>query len=328
MRHGSVAGAIVVPVASPDARDDADGPPPGPAVKAVPPERISARAVRRARAVAEDARRRTPPPLLNLLVRCVRAVTGIEPFDRAMVLAAQAFTGIFPLIIALAALVPGNTNSLLDEISSALGVPEGSRDALQQALPPEPDTRGFIGLLGVFVAVFSATSFSRALARMYGKVWGVRPPGWGSAWRWVATVLGIMLLTLGLRALYLLTQGLYATLGQILVALVVNGVLWTWVPWLLLAGQVRWRLLVPGAALMGLGSALLSLASGLYLPRALLSASRHYGALGVAFTYIGWLFVVSFVLVGSTVIGEVLAREKSLVRFLGSAPSEPRTPPR
>ena len=47
----------------------------------------------------------------------------------------------------------------------------------------------------------------------------------------------------------------------------------------------------------GVGTGLISLGSHVYLPRALNSAARQYGALGIAFTYISWLFVVMAVLV-------------------------------
>jgi hypothetical protein len=45
-------------------------------------------------------------------------------------------------------------------------------------------------------------------------------------------------------------------------------------------------------------------------PRALTSAARQYGAPGIAFAYISWLFVVMVVLVGTTLVGAVMARER------------------
>ena len=74
---------------------------------------------------------------------------------------------------------------------------------------------------------------------------------------------------------------------------------------------------------MGICTVGTSIASGIYLPRALVSASRQFGALGIAFTYIGWLFVLAFALVCSTVLGAVLARDESrLARLVvGAQPS-------
>jgi membrane protein len=278
----------------------------------------------RIRAAVDGARRKAPPPVLRVITRAVDGLQRVEPFDRGMTLAAQAFTSIFPLIIAVAALLPDGSESLPDRVADGLGVPDSSRAVFEQALPVHPDTRGAFGILGVLIVVFSATSFSRALARMYGKVWGVTPPGWTGGWRWVAALFGVALSAVTLRALYLLSSGLYATVGQLLLTLVVNSLMWTWAPWLLLARQVSWRRLLPGGVVMGLCTVGTSIASGIYLPRALVSASRQFGALGIAFTYIGWLFVIAFALVCSTVLGAVIARDESrLARLIVAAQPSP-----
>ena len=132
-------------------------------------------AVAGARRRVEDARRRAPPPVLRIITRTAAGIQRVEPFDRGMTLAAQAFTSIFPLIIALAALFPDSSEDLPDRVADALGVPDSSRAVIEQALPAHPDTRGAFGILGVLIVVVSATSFSRALARMYGKVWAGHP---------------------------------------------------------------------------------------------------------------------------------------------------------
>ena len=281
----------------------------------------------RVRAAVDVARRRAPPPVLRVITRTAGGLQQVEPFDRGMTLAAQAFTSIFPLIIAIAALLPDSSGSLPDRISDALGVPDSSRAVIEQALPAHPDTRGAFGIIGVLIVVVSATSFSRALARMYSKVWGVTPPGWTGGWRWVAALFGVALTMVTLRTLQLASAGVYATVGELLLTLVISSLLWTWAPWLLLAGEVSLRRLLPGGVAMGLCTVGTSIASGIYLPRALASASRQFGALGIAFTYIGWLFVVAFVLICSTVLGAVLARDESrLARLIVGAQPSPAGP--
>ncbi|HEY6746946.1 MAG TPA: YhjD/YihY/BrkB family envelope integrity protein [Mycobacteriales bacterium] len=281
----------------------------------------------RLRTAVDRARRRAPPPVLRVVTRTAGGLQHAEPFDRGMTLAAQAFTSIFPLVIAIAALIPDSSASLPDRVSDALGIPDSSRAIVEQALPAHPDTRGAFGLAGVLIVVVSATSFSRALARMYGKVWRVTPPGWTGGWRWVLALFGVAVSAVTLRALGLAVTGLYATVGELVLTLVLNGLLWTWAPWLLLARQVSWRRLLPGGVIMGLCTVGTSVASGIYLPRALVSASRQFGALGIAFTYIGWLFVVAFLLVCSTVLGAVLARDESrLARLVVGAPRDPAGP--
>jgi len=129
-----------------------------------------------------------------------------------------------------------------------------------------------------------------------------------------------------LRALHNISTGnLYGTVGGVLGTFIMSSLLWTWAPWLLLARQVSWRQLLPGGVIMALCSVATSGVSGVYLPRALANASSQFGALGVAFTYISWLFVVSFLLICSTVLGAVLARDESLMArlFVGSRSASP-----
>ena len=267
----------------------------------------------RLRSMAEGARRKAPPPLLRIATRTAGGLQEIEPFDRAMTLAAQTFTSVFPLIITVAALLPAGSQSLSDRVSDGLGLSDSSRAVLELVLPVQPQTRGAFGVLGVVIVVFSATSLSRALARMYAKVWQVPPSGGlTSGWRWIAVLFGVALSFLTLRTLYSASHGnTYGTAGTLLFTLILNSLLWTWAPWLLLARRVSWRRLLPGGVIMGSCTVVTSIASGVYLPRALASASRQFGALGVAFTYIAWLYIVSLCFLAANVIGNVLATDHS-----------------
>lgn len=267
----------------------------------------------RLRSMVEGARRKTPPPLLRIAARTAGGLQKIEPFDRGMTLAAQTFTSVFPLIITVAALLPAGSQSLPDRLSDGLGLPDTSRAVLELVLPAQPETRGAFGVIGAIIVIISATSLSRALARMYARVWQVPPStGLTSGWRWVAVLFGVALSFITVRALHAASSGnTSGTAGTLLLTLILNVLLWTWAPWLLLARRVPWRRLLPGGVIMGGCTVATSIASGVYLPRALVSAAGQFGALGIAFTYIGWLFIVAFVLVCSTVLGAVLARDES-----------------
>jgi membrane protein len=79
-------------------------------------------------------------------------------------------------------------------------------------------------------------------------------------------------------------------------------------------------MLLPGGVLMAVCMIVLSIAGGIYLPRALSSATRQFGALGISFTYITWLFAIMIALVGSTALGAVIARDAGpFGRFVGGA---------
>ena len=50
-------------------------------------------------------------------------------------------------------------------------------------------------------------------------------------------------------------------------------------------------------------------AAGLWLPRALEVSADRYGSIGVAFTYLAWLYVVSFCALLTAVVGQVVAED-------------------
>jgi membrane protein len=232
-----------------------------------------------------------------------------------MTLAAQAFTSIFPLVIAaFSVLHRSDAERLGDRLADALALPAATRASLLDALPAESEQVATFGLLSLLIVLLSATSFSRALTRMYARAWSVRPPGWTAGWRWIAAVVAIAACTVLLKAVQQAAEGDRAAVtAALLLTFVVGSALWTWLPWVLLAGGVRWQLLAPAGLIMGAATVATFFASRIYMPRALRYASGRYGDLGVAFTYIGWLFAVSFVLVMATVVGTVLTREPGVI---------------
>jgi membrane protein len=265
----------------------------------------------RARDTLLRAERRSPPSLVRFALAVVRQMNRLEPFDRAMTLAAQAFTSIFPLVIVTFSLLPRDDSDRLgSRVAHALALPENTQSALSGAFPDDSEQATTFGVLSLLIVLISATSFSRAMTRMYAKVWSVRGPGWRSPWRWIAAIVAIASCTVALQVVLHVASGSTGWMtGALLLNVAVNTVLWTWVPSVLLAAEVPWRLLVPGGLLMGVASIATYFVSRVYLPSAMDYADRHYGELGVAFTSIGWLFCVAFVLIVVSVVGAVVATE-------------------
>lgn len=250
----------------------------------------------------------------RVTVRAVDGLARIELFDRAMTLAAQAFTSVFPVVIVVALLRPEDAESLGALVADHLGLPDDARSSLEAALPEDQaDVTGF-GVVGTLIVLVSATSFSRALTRCYCRIWDAPRAGFRSAWRWIAVILAVVLSVVLVRAVQRLADGggLDGALDAVAIA-VVNGLVWTWVPWMLMAGVVRWRLLLAGGVLMGVASVFVAAAGEVYLPRAMTAATASFGPLGVAFTYISWLFVISFALVVTAVVGSAVARDEGPV---------------
>ena len=65
--------------------------------------------------------------------------------------------------------------------------------SLQVAVAPPPSSRASIGVLGVVLALLTATSFARALQRSYELAWRLPPTGLRAAWRPLALVIGLAL---------------------------------------------------------------------------------------------------------------------------------------
>lgn len=253
-----------------------------------------------------------PRPVLRVATTFLRELTSIEPFDRAMTLAAQAFTSIFPLLITLVAFFDRGNGSVGDDIAKALSLPDSVRQALDQALPAESQQFAAFGLISVLIVLVSATSFARALGRMYAKAWHVPPSGWNGGWRWIVVIVAVCTAAVVTQLLTHATSAFAEDVAALLFILLLSTMLWLWMPWLLLVGRISVIRLLPSAALMGLGSSALSVASQFYMPRALKVGSEHFGSFGVAFTFISWLFVVSFVLIVATVLGAVIVQDKGV----------------
>jgi len=268
---------------------------------------------------------RTWPVRVGL--RSARGFAHLEIFDRAMTLAAQAFISVLPMLILLATLRPESGGTMGSRIADTLQLSDVARASLTQSLPPEADVRNAFGLVGVLVVVISGTSFSRALTRTYAKAWSVsRPTGVAAAWRWVAVIIGISIAAYTVYATRrVVDKAQYAGLLESLASFLVMGALWLWVPWLLMAGTLSLRRLVPGAFLMGLASPLINVAAGIYLPRAFDAAARQFGSLGIAFTYLSWLFVLGFGLIVTIVVGRVLWSDEGWLghRLRGVEEAEP-----
>ena len=142
----------------------------------------------------------------------------------------------------------------------------------------------------------SATSLSRALyPRLRGHLGRATARGAriGSAWRWLAVVV-VLALSLVARTRPDL-GGRRASprraCGSASCPLLCDLAVAVFVPLGAAGGPVAARLLVPGALLFAARDGLRPTGLGHLAPRALESSANHYGAIGVAFTYLACLYM-------------------------------------
>jgi membrane protein len=272
-----------------------------------------------ARATYEAALSRLPPRLRRVVARMLSRWPGrvaihlaatsirIELFDRSMTIAAQFFTSVFPTLIMLATWVGGGSNELAD----ALGVPDQTQSVLEDALESNSGSATF-GVVGTLIVLASATSLSRALTRAFTAIWGLPRPKTqlAYAWRWVAVVLALALALITARALTRYLRDVPPpTVWGLAAALAADVAIGVFIPWILLTGEVPPRRLLPGAVIFGLVMLLVRPASMVWLPHALEASADRYGSIGVAFSYLAWLYVVAFCFLASSVLGQVVATD-------------------
>jgi len=260
-------------------------------------------------------------PLGTLLERIVTGFTSIEPFDRAMTLAAQVFVSVVPIMIVASALRP-DTHSLGASMGDAMGLSDDVQATLAGSIPSSATVASGVGFFGFVVAFFGATSYSRALERMFLKVWEVPRPPLRTAWRWVATIVAVLVAI----AVLAFTASILADrpIGNAVEALIrfaVWTVVWTYVPWVLMRAKISLRALAFTGAIIAIALTLLAGVGTIYLPIVLTTGAEEFGVLGLVFAYIGWLFVLSFAIVGATVVGRACAQDEGILGRLVRGPS-------
>lgn len=283
------------------------------------------RMIDRAEALA-DRTLRLPGAELGL--RIIREVVLASVTDRAMTLAAQAFTSVLPILILLTTL-PGC--SIVSRAMTDLGL---NRESLGIGSANSVPTTAF-GVFGALMVIGGGTSLARALGRMYVYAWQVRKLPWQSWWRWVVVIFAIptaavaqgLVMVLGGATLSGVTVAGYGVLGVVLVTLatlVIWGALWTLVPRLLVSSQVPMRLLVLNGALTGIFVTALILGSVVVMPHSVHDTVHHFGGLGVVFIAISWLFFyAAIVVVSAIVVNTVVTDDGTIGRWVARRTGRP-----
>ncbi|WP_147375167.1 YhjD/YihY/BrkB family envelope integrity protein [Jiangella rhizosphaerae] len=261
---------------------------------------------------AASALPRAPARLLGrwpgrVVVRTAAGCVRIDVFDRAMTVAAQAFSSVLPILILFATWAGA---SATEATAEALRIPDESRSMFDDAV--QGASGAAFGVVGGLIVLISATSLSRAVTRAFTAVWELPRPRnrLRSAWRWLAAVVGLALSVLVVRELAALAGGLpQPRAWQVVTVFAADTAVALFLPWVLLAGAVRPRSLLPGALLFALAMLVLRPASGVWLPRALEASADRFGAIGVAFTYLAWLYAVSFCFLVAAVAGRAIATD-------------------
>ncbi|GAA4725383.1 YhjD/YihY/BrkB family envelope integrity protein [Phytohabitans rumicis] len=272
--------------------------------------------------------RLTAHPAGRLALAVLARLRATLVVESSLVLAAQAFLALFPLVILVYAVAPPRVaEGLLDSMRDRFGLGGGSASAVRQLLVDRDALRGSLSVVGVLLVLGSATAFTRALQRVYERAWDLPKLGLRGWWRGVAWLAGMIGYLTVLAFAVQLSRSL--RVGGLVGALM-GLMLWWWTPYLLLGGRVRWRALACGAAASALGQLAVSLVAAAVIPRTIRGNEARYGPIGVVFAVESWLVVVCGALVVSAAVGAALARADGVVGRWSRGTREPdgwrRTP--
>jgi membrane protein len=245
----------------------------------------------------------------------------VEFVDRSVALAAKLFVSFFPLLIVAAAITGGSIrDDVVNAVMDRLGVSGDALALVQQAFTTPERTRAATGLVGVFLTLVFAVSFTTALQRVYLRAWR-RPPGGGVRNKgrgalWVAGILVYVYLLATVRAH---VRGLTGAVSVWGLGVLVGTLLWWWTARLMLRGEVRWRSLLPTAVLTAVGSSVYTIGADVWMPATVNGNFAQFGSFGIALSFVTFFTGMAFVIVIGAVLGPVLAEATNpLGRWLRS----------
>jgi membrane protein len=178
------------------------------------------------------------------------------------------------------------------------------------------------GVIGIAITLFSASSYAKAIQRMYERVWELpHRGGFVGRRRCLAWLLGWLVVSQAIGLVALVSRTVDEPVLEPLWFVgkaAVSAAIWWWTMRVLLFTRVEWGALFLPALLTGVAVTVYGTGSHLVMPRYVASSAEQFGTLGLVLALASWLVGYAGVLVVSAVVGRVLAEDER-VRSLGRA---------
>jgi uncharacterized BrkB/YihY/UPF0761 family membrane protein len=237
-------------------------------------------------------------------------------------LAFRLFGALLPLALLLAVLLgyAASVERGTEEAADATGISEAVLLSVADSARLSTGTRWVVSLGALFALLWAAIWAARALRAVHSIAWtgGVERMGRPipAALILIAAIIAVGLVISGAAAAraHLGTAGLLIAFA---VTFAFFGI-WWWLEWLLPHGDAPLRALIPGAILVALGLQVVHLGTVLFIGAKVARASATYGSLGVAFTVLAWLYILSRIVVASAML--------NAARWEQHAPRPPHPP--
>ena len=286
--------------------------------------RLDARVRRRAAEVTGRA-----PSWLPL--RVLRRFALIDGRGRTLILAGQAFMALVPLLLVIASIGthPHEQSPLAASLVRRFRLEGQPATAVYTLFSRPPGAASGLGLVGFVLLLFSLLSLARIMQNTFESAWAMPSAGLR---RTVYSLSGTAVLLAELLGLTLLASALHALAGSPVTGLLIrvagSVVFWMFLQWVLLSRRVRWRPLVPGAIIGGIGQVVISVFSATWMPSLIARNSLRYGIIGVALALLTWLIVIAGAIVAGAVTGAELAGRPLPGQLAAAGPAAPAGPAR
>jgi len=239
----------------------------------------------------------------------IERLVAVGFIQSGVVLAAQTFLALFPLLIAVVALAPAAMGtSIAGSLRTRFGISGSTDEMVDNLVDSRTDLRGGITVFGAIVVLAAATSFTRALQRVYELSWGLPRMGIRGTARGLIWLLGFVAYLVLISTAVRVGTGVAATVVRTVLLVTSAILLWWWTPYVLLSGRVRARALLPSGLLTATVMLVVGRVSNVVVPRTIRNNERHFGTIGVVFAVESWLVVVACALVGTVVVSAVVAQ--------------------
>jgi uncharacterized BrkB/YihY/UPF0761 family membrane protein len=222
-------------------------------------------------------------------------------------LAFRLFGALLPFALLLAVLLGYAASAERDatqDAAEATGISEAVLLSVADSAKLTTGTRWVVSLGAFLALLWAAVWAARAIRAVHNIAWS------GSVERMGQPVRGAVILIAAIVAVGLVISGAAAarehlgTVGVLIslsVTLAFFGI-WLWLEWLLPHADAPLSALIPGAIVVALGIQVVHLGTALFIGEKVARANATYGSLGVAFTVLAWLYILSRIVVASAML--------------------------
>lgn len=239
----------------------------------------------------EAARTRFERSWIEDLIRHVKAV---DLYTWTLVFGAELLWSVLPLLILLSSFA---NHRIDDDLSEHIGLDRQAALIFKEVFRNTPEHAVIPILTGLLFSLTGTIAVVQSLQVLYERLFEQEPRGWRDLPRvfvWLVALLGFLVLQAEVTHA---VRGAFGSVVERAVSFAIVTLFFGWTIHFLLAGRVRWRLVVDPALLTGLGWLCLALFAGAFLSGDVVSDRKDYGTIGVVFTLLTW-----FVLIGTAIV--------------------------